>query len=581
MRILLIHAELFTTKTVEKALKEAEEIPSEYSIELKNVLVVFTTIEEGDSRNSIKLATDLVKDLKDLVIKLKPTAIVLYPYAHLSRNLAKPYEALEVFKTLEKALREEIKEIPTYRTPFGWYKQFTINCYGHPLSELSREYKAKEEIKTAELNECFVYSRTSGTQKLIPDSKHVKTMKWVLSKHRCVDVATTRWKPSERINELLSKFKFKLVEDAGLRLHRLGPAIIIEDKLLELSESIINELREPHDLQGEKIITQGYSENTERNEEFLCFTTTEDFKHCVSSEATSNHVKVLMELEVLKERSNYYLYEVASVLKEAKPSDFRNYLTCLRKPQLTVLLSSEKEALNLLKDLLNHILKKLEKTELLNHLIPVLVVSQKVFEEGLPTPINEVLNKFYEELLLVVKKNKSSWELTVELYYVDSTETPTLLTKTSLRIQTHTTTTPRHEHVITLSSELLGPLEVLAYALIDKAYKTELAGKTPYIPAFLAPTQVRIIPVSKNHAEYAEFIASKLRATGISVDVDHREVGLGRKIRDAGISWIPYVVVVGDREKESETVNVRIRSTGLQKSMKIDEFIEFLKISIS
>ncbi|MFN3268817.1 MAG: threonyl-tRNA synthetase editing domain-containing protein, partial [Zestosphaera sp.] len=370
MRILLIHAESFTTKTVEKALEEAEEIPGEYSIRLENALVVFTTIEEGDSRNLVELARDFVKDLKDLTIKLKPAAIVLYPYAHLSRNLAKPYEALEVLKTLEEVLREEIKEIPTYRAPFGWYKRFSINCYGHPLSELSREYKAEERIKTAELNECFVYSRTSGTQKLVPDSKHVKTMKWVLSKHRCLDVVTTRWRPSERINELLSKFRFKLVEDTGLRLHKLGPAIIIEDKLLELSESVINELRESHDLQGEKIITQGYSEDVERSEEFLCFTTTEDTKHCVSSEATSNHVKVLIESEVLKERSNYYLYEVASVLKETKPSDFRNYLKCLRKPQLTVLLSSKREALDLIGDLLNHTLKKLEKIELLNHLMP-------------------------------------------------------------------------------------------------------------------------------------------------------------------------------------------------------------------
>ncbi len=579
MRVLLIHAESFTTKTVEKALEEAEEIPGEHSIGFENALVVFITVEEGDSRNLVELARDFVKDLKDLTIKLKPAAIVLYPYAHLSRNLAKPYEALEVLKTLEKVLREEIKEIPTYRAPFGWYKRFSINCYGHPLSELSREYKAEERIKTAELNECFTYSRTSGTQKLVPDSKHVKTMKWVLSKHRCLDVATTRWRPSERINELLSKFGFKLVEDTGLRLYRMGPAIVIEDKLLELSESVISELRESHNLQGEKIITQGYSEDVERSEEFLCFTTTKDTKHCVSSEATSNHVKVLLESEILKERSNYYLYEVVSVLKETKPSDFRNYLTCLRKPQLTALLSSKKETLNLLKDLLSHVLKKLEKIELLNHLTPVLVVSQEVFEEGLQNTINEILSKFYEELL-IVKKDKSLWELTVELYYVDSTETPTLLTKTSLQAQNHITTTPTHEHAITLSSELLGPLEVLAYALIDKAYKAELAGKTPYIPAFLAPTQVRIIPVSKDHVGYAEFVASRLRDSGISVDVDHREVGLGRKIRDAGINWIPYVVVVGDREKESETVNVRIRSTGLQKSMKINEFIEFLKTSI-
>jgi threonyl-tRNA synthetase len=54
-------------------------------------------------------------------------------------------------------------------------------------------------------------------------------------------------------------------------------------------------------------------------------------------------------------------------------------------------------------------------------------------------------------------------------------------------------------------------------------------------------------------------------------------VSLGRKIRDAGIEWIEYIVVVGEREKESGTVNVRVRSAGLQKSMKIDEFLDLLK----
>lgn len=581
LKTLLIHAESFATKTTEKALEEAEEIPGEYSVELRNVLVVFTTVEDGDSRNLVKLASDFVRDLKELVLKLKPATIILYPYAHLSRNLAKPREALEVLKFLEKTLQEEVKEIPVYRAPFGWYKQFSINCYGHPLSELSREYKVREEFITTGYNECLVSSKTVGTYELTPDSRYVKTMKWVLSKHKCLDVVAARWRPSERINEILSKFRFKLVEDIGLRLHRLDPALIIEDKLLELSESIINELKQTHDLHGEKIVTQGYSKDSGKSEEFLCFTTVEDLKHCVSSEATSDHIKTLIELDVLRERNSYYFYEVVSALKEPKPTDFRNYLTCLRKPQLTVLLNSEREALNLLRDLLSHVLRKLKKIELLDSLVPVVIVSQKIFEEGIQNSLNEVFNEFYEELLVVVKKDKTPWELAVEVYYIDSTETPTLLTKTSLWASTHELSEPSHKHVVTLASELLGPLEVLVYALIDKAHKTELAGKTPYIPAFLMPTQVRIIPVSKDHAGYAELIASRLRDAGVKADIDYREVGLGKKIRDAGINWIPYIVVVGDREKESETVNVRIRSTGLQKSMRIDEFVEFVKAALS
>jgi threonyl-tRNA synthetase len=577
LRTLLIHAESFKARTTEKALEEAEEIPGEYSIELENALVVFTTVEEGDSRNLSGLAAGFVRDLKDLVATLKPSAVVLYPYAHLSRNLARPREALEVLKFLENALRGEIREVPVYRTPFGWYKQFSINCYGHPLSELSREYRFEEGVKAAAFNECFVVGRASGTRELTPDSEHVKKLKWVLSKHRCLDVPVTRWGPSERVKELLSKFRFKLVEDAGLRLRRLGPAVIIENKLLELSESIVKELERGHGLRGERVISQGYSEDLEGSDEFLCFEVSGGIKHCVSSDAFSDHVKTLMESGVLGEGGNHYLYEVLNVLKEPKQSDFRNYLMCLRKPQLTVLSGDLRGVLKLLADLLSYVFDKLVRIELLGHTVLVLRVSQKVFEEGIPSYLNEVLNKFYDEFVLVVEKDGASWRLSAELYYVDSAETPTLLTKTSARVLTQSPSGTSSENLVALSSELLGPLEVLVYALIDRAHKMELAGKTPYIPAFLMPTQVKIIPVSKNLMEYAELVASKLREAGVGVDVDSREVSLGRKIRDAGIEWIEYIVVVGEREKESGTVNVRVRSAGLQKSMKIDEFLDLLK----
>jgi len=581
LRTLLIHAESFKAKTTDKALKEAEEIPGEYSIELKNALVVFTTVEEGDSRNLSGLALGFVRDLKDLVVTLKPSAVVLYPYAHLSKNLARPHEALEVLKFLENVLREEIKEVPIYRTPFGWYKQFSINCYGHPLSELSREYRPEGGVKVTAFNECFVIDRVSGTRKLAPDSEHVKKLKWVLSKHECLEVPVMRWGPSERVKELLSKFRFKLVEDAGLRLRRLGPAVNIENKLLELSESIVKELERMHGLHGERVVSQGYSKDLEKGEEFLCFETTEGIKHCVSSGAFSDHVKTLLELGVLKGEGSYYLYEILNVLKEPKQSDFRNYLMCLRKPQLTILSNNLRDTLKLFADLFSHVLEKLMRIEVLDHSMLVLRVNQKVFEEGIPSYLNEVLNKFYEEFTLVVEKDSTSWKLSTELYYMDSTETPTLLTKTSAQVLTSNSSKTSHENLVALSSELLGPPEVLVYALIDRAYKMELAGKTPYIPAFLMPTQVKVIPVNKNLIDYAELIASKLREAGVGVDVDRREVGLGRKIRDAGIEWVEYIVVVGDRERESGTINVRIRSSGLQKSMKVDEFLDLLKTNLS
>jgi Threonyl-tRNA synthetase len=63
-------------------------------------------------------------------------SVVIYPYAHLSSQLAEPKKAVEVLKTLEMLIKAE--GLRVIRAPFGWYKAFTLSCYGHPLSELSK-----------------------------------------------------------------------------------------------------------------------------------------------------------------------------------------------------------------------------------------------------------------------------------------------------------------------------------------------------------------------------------------------------------------------------------------------------------
>lgn len=81
---------------------------------------------------------------------MKATTIVLYPYAHLSSNLGNPQEAQKALQEAEKLLKKSFKKV--VRAPFGYYKTFEIKVKGHPLSELSREFKGdgKEELLTKE-----------------------------------------------------------------------------------------------------------------------------------------------------------------------------------------------------------------------------------------------------------------------------------------------------------------------------------------------------------------------------------------------------------------------------------------------
>lgn len=140
MIILFIHASDFSFNVKEKAIKEPEEAKLK-SIELKNVLVCFTTVEKGDDE---EILNEAINDILDVYSKVKAASVVIYPYAHLSSNLANPDTAIKVLESLENLLKDKVK---VYRAPFGWYKAFSISCYGHPLSELSRRIRKGEELE--------------------------------------------------------------------------------------------------------------------------------------------------------------------------------------------------------------------------------------------------------------------------------------------------------------------------------------------------------------------------------------------------------------------------------------------------
>ena len=76
---------------------------------------------------------------------------------------------------------------------------------------------------------------------------------------------------------------------------------------------------------------------------------------------------------------------------------------------------------------------------------------------------------------------------------------------------------------------------------------------------WLNPVQVKVLPVTDRALDYADKVAGELNAQGIRVEVDARSEKIGKKIREATLGKIPYMLVVGDRDSENETVSVRTR----------------------
>jgi threonyl-tRNA synthetase len=121
---------------------------------------------------------------------------------------------------------------------------------------------------------------------------------------------------------------------------------------------------------------------------------------------------------------------------------------------------------------------------------------------------------------------------------------------------------------VMLHRTIYGSLERFLGILVE-----HYAGAFPY---WLAPVQVRLIPVSEDHREYAERTVARLREKDIRVDTDFRDEKLGKRIRDAQMQKVPFMIVVGDKEVETDTLAVRDRIQGDLGSMPLPEFLERL-----
>ncbi len=121
---------------------------------------------------------------------------------------------------------------------------------------------------------------------------------------------------------------------------------------------------------------------------------------------------------------------------------------------------------------------------------------------------------------------------------------------------------------IMIHRALMGSIERFFGVLIE-----HYAGA---FPAWLAPVQVKVIPITERQKKYADKIQARLHEAGIRVEVDHRNEKMGLKIREAQLMKVPYMLVVGDREEADQTLSVRTRQ-GESSLMAVDAFLNQLQ----
>lgn len=122
------------------------------------------------------------------------------------------------------------------------------------------------------------------------------------------------------------------------------------------------------------------------------------------------------------------------------------------------------------------------------------------------------------------------------------------------------------KHPVMIHRAIFGSLERFIAVLLEST-----GGA---LPVWLAPVQAVICSVSDKHNEYAQKIAQELSSNNIRVEIDERSESVGRKIRDAELQKVPYIIVVGDKEIADENLSVRSRGEKELKTQKIEEFLK-------
>ncbi|MEK6845019.1 MAG: threonine--tRNA ligase, partial [Nanoarchaeota archaeon] len=145
MKTLNLHVDYIKFKPLKKALKNIAELSEKEKeeSEIKDALVVLTAVEKSDT-DVKKIVEKYVENIKDIAKQVNTNNIVLYPYAHLSKELSSPEIAQEILIKAEENLKK--LKFKVTRAPFGYYKEFELKVKGHPLSELSREIHAEGKI---------------------------------------------------------------------------------------------------------------------------------------------------------------------------------------------------------------------------------------------------------------------------------------------------------------------------------------------------------------------------------------------------------------------------------------------------
>jgi len=597
MKILLIHSDFIEWEPKTKAIKDAEEVEKKKN-KVEEALVVFSSVEKQDEKNPKQVAENAVKEIISVFDQVKAKNIVIYPFVHLSSNPSSPSIALQVLNDVEKRLKE--KNLSVKRAPFGWYKEFDLKCKGHPLAELSKEISAEkreEPVEKEPKSEWFIVEPDGKMSKI--EIKNGKIWGYDFSKYKNLEkfalyeMAKSRIVKEEpphiKLMRRLQLVDYEEGSDPGnLRFLPNGRLVkslleewvtrnVIEYGGMEVETPIMYDYSHPSmKSYVERFPARQYTIETPNKRVFLRFAA------CFGQFLLAHDTNISYKDLPLR------LYELTRYSFRVEQ---RGELAGLRRLRAFTM----PDCHTFCKDLTQAKEEMLKRFDLALKIQSGFGLGRDELELGI-----RIVKDFYHEnkdyvIKFVKKWGKPAllemWDerffyfvFKYELNFVDALEKAAALTTDQIDVEnaerykiTYMDSDNKKKYPLILHLSPSGSIERVMYALLEKAYMEQKAGKNPILPLWLCPVQVRLCPVSENFLKFSENVMKEIESNNIRVDIDDRAESVQRKIRDAEVEWIPYIVVIGEKEEKTGKLAVRFRKTGEVKKMDINEIVEMIK----
>ncbi len=594
MRILQLHCDSIEYTPTKKEIKSAEEITPETK-KFQEIVVAFIAIEEGDDSSVAKKA---MAEISESMNKVGCKKLLLYPYAHLSSKLASPSTALSILKQMEASNTD----LEISRAPFGWTKSYKVQVKGHPLAENSKiiskdsvEEQTSDALKSeSKIKSSWYILTPDGKMSEISnfDFKHHENLevlaKYEAAKKRSVD------EPPPHVN-LMKKMAiadYEPASDSGnMRFYPNGRLIkslmehyvterVKEYGGYEVETPIMYDSHHPSmESYFNRFPARQYNIQSEGKHLFLRFA------------ACFGQFLMAKDFQMSYKNLPYRLYELTRYSFRREQSGELVGLRRLRAftmPDCHAFCKDMPQAINELKkrfDLSKEVINQLGLDD--NDYEMAIRFTEEFYNENKELVLDFVKKHGKPVLVETWKERFFYFVLKWEFNYIDNLGKASALSTDQIDVENgqrygieFVDENNKPQNPIILHNSPSGAIERVIYALLEKAAMHAKKGKKPQLPLWLSPTQVRVIPLKEEFLEFSKNLATKISQNGIRVDIDDRNESIGKRIRDAEKDWIHYILVIGEKEVNSENLSIRDRKTGETHELSFQVFLDEIKKQI-